>query len=535
MNRNKLKQELDQTLNELHQLHRAGEIQLAQQGYLAILQKHPEDVTVLHALGIIAVQQNNFSDAIEYLKKAIKLNANDPVLFLHLANALKLQGLFSQAADVLKQAVEMYPDYFPAINNLGTVYFAQGKLNEAATYFQLAVKQQPTYVDAMYNLGLVFFKQEKLSDAADIYQKILELSPQHLAARFHLACVLMKQEKISAAIEQFLQVETLQANHFETQTNLATCYLKLGKMNEAKEHYLKALELEPVDTQILFNLGVINMQQGHIDSAIQNYQRAVQANPNYFAAHNNLGVAFLAKQHVGYAQHHFQEALRLQPKNPAIQYTVNMLSQHQHLLAAPPDYVKSLFDAYADHYDSHLLEALDYQIPKVFFSALKKILSKNLDILDIGCGTGLCGEIFKPYAKTLTGVDLSEKMLEAAAKKNIYDELKTEELTTFLENKKNCYDLIISGDVFVYIGDLDKIFSEVKNCLRENGLFIFNTEISEKENFKMNQSGRFSHHKKYIEELAKKNQFKILVEEMVTTRLQNNEPVAGFLFVLQAR
>ncbi|WP_371440254.1 methyltransferase domain-containing protein [Candidatus Coxiella mudrowiae] len=42
-------------------------------------------------------------------------------------------------------------------------------------------------------------------------------------------------------------------------------------------------------------------------------------------------------------------------------------------------------------------------------------------MLNFGCGTGLCGEYFKPLAKELIGVDLSEKILLIAKNKNIYN------------------------------------------------------------------------------------------------------------------
>ncbi len=346
----------------------------------------------------------------------------------------------------------------------------------------------------------------------------------------------MQQDNIPAALKEFLNIETTYPYHFETQTNLANCYLKQGAFNEAKTHYLKALELHAEDVQILFNMGVINMQQGYIDHAIQYYQRAVRINPDYFAAQNNLGVAFLAKQHAGYALQHFKEALRIQPKNTAVAYTVNMLAQNRRLLTAPPDYIQSLFDAYADHYDSHLMKALDYKIPTLFRNALIKLLpSQKLDILDLGCGTGLCATPFKANANTLTGVDLSHNMLEMAKEKHIYDELIQSDLTTFLADKIDRYDLILAGDVLVYIGELDSLFKYISQACREQGLVIFNAEISDADTYKMNQSGRFSHSKDYLDKLATENQFKIEDYQACTSRLQNNEPVYGHLYVLRKK
>ena len=49
--------------------------------------------------------------------------------------------------------------------------------------------------------------------------------------------------------------------------------------------------------------------------------------------------------------------------------------------------------------------------------------SKQLDVLDAGCGTGLCGPLLAPYARRLIGVDLSEGMLALAKEKHVYDAL----------------------------------------------------------------------------------------------------------------
>ncbi len=524
-------------LSAIRELHQSGQLELAKDAYLAFLRKNPREVDALHALGIIYAQQKNYTDAAHYLETALKYQANNPVLQLHLANVLKMQGLFKQASHVLEDALRVHPDYVPALNNLGTLYYAQGKLAEASQTYQRVIQKEPDFIDAYYNLGLAEDKQNDFAAAILTYQRLLEKSPEHFAARFHLGCIFMKQDKINDALREFLTIEKAQPYHFETQSNIATCYLKKGALNEAKIHYQKALELSDDDAQILFNLGVINMQQGNVDSSIQYYQKALRIQPDLFAAHNNLGVAFLAKQHPAFALQHFQEAAALQPDNQAIQYTVTMLAQNQRLLAAPPDYVKSLFDAYADHYEPHLLNALDYKVPDHLYQTALKVIKpapNSLDILDLGCGTGLCGMPFKHFAKSLTGVDLSDKMLDVARVKNIYDSLICKELDIFLADKKAQYDLILAGDVLMYIGDLAAIFKHVKIALRENGLFIFNAEVSDAIDYRMNQSGRFAHQKKYLDKLAAENNFKIAHYELVETRMQNNEVVFGHLYVLQS-
>lgn len=51
-------------------------------------------------------------------------------------------------------------------------------------------------------------------------------------------------------------------------------------------------------------------------------------------------------------------------------------------------------------------------------------LNESLDILDLGCGTGLVGSWFRDYARKLVGVDISPTMLDMATKKGCYHELR---------------------------------------------------------------------------------------------------------------
>ena len=78
-------------------------------------------------------------------------------------------------------------------------------------------------------------------------------------------------------------------------------------------------------------------------------------------------------------------------------------------------------------------------------------------MLDAGCGTGLCGPLVAPYARRLTGVDLSAGMLAQAHEKQVYDELLQGELTEYLRGQPEAFDVIVSADTLVYFGALDEV------------------------------------------------------------------------------
>ncbi len=83
------------------------------------------------------------------------------------------------------------------------------------------------------------------------------------------------------------------------------------------------------------------------------------------------------------------------------------------------------------------------------------------------------------------------------------------------------------------MGELNTIVNLAYKALRKHGLLIFNTEIDTESDYKMNQSGRFSHKKSYLDSLAKENHFNIRNYQTCLTRMQNNEAVYGHLYVLQ--
>jgi predicted TPR repeat methyltransferase len=123
-------------------------------------------------------------------------------------------------------------------------------------------------------------------------------------------------------------------------------------------------------------------------------------------------------------------------------------------------------------------------------------------------------------------------MLEKARARGVYDHLECAELVAFLEAKHREADLIFAADVMVYFGDLARLFEQAAASLAPKGLFAFNIETTETQEFTVLPSGRFAHRISYVEGLAAKD-FKVLRVEPATLRLEANRPVAGALCVLE--
>lgn len=523
-------------LSKIHELHRSGKLELAKKLCKKLLANYPENSEALHALGLILVEQNHLEEALQYLQKAVQLSPQ-PQFQLHLANTFKMIGAHDKAIETLKNTIEKFPNYSAAYNNLGTLYYAQKKIKEAIHHYQLAINKKNDYIDAYYNLGLALTKKNDFDNALSAFQKVLDYLPEHSAAQFQLARIVMQKGLWDKALFILKGLAAQHPYHTETQVNLGTCYLKQGALQEAKNHYLKALALDPQDSQVLFNLGHIHMQESDTQQAARYYQAVIALNPNDFASHNNLGAIYIFQKNPELALHHFEKALKIQPENVYIGHVISILKNDQHIDATPPAYLQVLFDYYADHYETHLMNNLGYRTPQILMeSMLEKQLLPDTEftILDIGCGTGLCGETFKPYAAYLTGVDLSAEMLKVASAKNIYNELVQDDYLQYLSKKHHSYDLITAADVLIYTGDLSTVFRYTKQALRPGGFFAFNTEISDNKDYAIHASGRFAHSCTYLDKIIEINGLEIVNYRITPARSQNYQPVSCHVYLLKA-
>lgn len=525
---------VNKNIEDVLKLHQQGKLAEAKTAYLVLLEKNPNNVQALHYLSVLFAEEGQLTEAKRYLQQAINLAPNDLTLLLHLANLNKAQGEYDEARVILQELIHNYPGFAAAFNNLGTVYYAQQNWQEAVAAYQKAIDIQPNYIDAYYNLGLAWNKLNHADAAMHAFDALLDLAPQHPGAQFQKASLLMRDGKLREAC---IVLETLAKNypyHAETQSNLAVCYLRLGDLARSMQHYLSVLSLVPNDVQALFNLGVINMQLGKIDDAAKYYAEAVRQDNDLYEGHNNLGFIYLLRKDKELALKHFHEALRIKPDNEALRHTITIIAQDKPVKTSPPAYIEALFDSYADHFDTHLQQALHYQVPALIYQASKMYAElSGAKLLDLGCGTGLTGELFKHEVKSLTGVDLSAKMLAIAAQKNIYKELVQAELVDFLNAQPQQFEIIVAGDVLVYSGEVLPIFIGAYKSLKAGGIFVFNVEQGDKEDYQMTGSGRFIHKRDYIDKMAAAAHLEVAAMKAVTLRTQADVPVQGYLYVLR--
>ena len=220
---------------------------------------------------------------------------------------------------------------------------------------------------------------------------------------------------------------------------------------------------------------------------------------------------------------------------------VRILLAHLGLADAPERtsqaQLQKLYDVRAQFWDRES----SYFAHRLTAAALREHAPRaDLDILDIGCGTGLVGSGVRDVARRLDGVDLSPAMLEKARGKNLYDRLEQADLVSFMTGHADSYDAIAGAATLIHFGDLQALFRAAASCLRQNGLFVFTLFAKDGPDFaiaasdRLAQSGCYTHNAAYIDGLAEQCGFSILaLEKIIHEHDQDNNAVPGLLAVLR--
>jgi predicted TPR repeat methyltransferase len=205
--------------------------------------------------------------------------------------------------------------------------------------------------------------------------------------------------------------------------------------------------------------------------------------------------------------------------------------------AMPRAYVRMLFDQYAARFDGELRDALHYRGPELLRRSIDKVFGADrrfARVLDLGCGTGLMGEVMRGRTEELVGVDLSPAMLAAAEQRRIYDRLAIDDLVSFLATEERQFDLIVAADVFVYLDDLAPVLHLAAQRLAASGAIAFSVETHAGHGVILRDTLRFAHGEPHVRAAAAEAALDVAYLAKASTRIERNSPVEGLLAVLRA-
>ncbi len=372
----------------------------------------------------------------------------------------------------------------------------------------------------------------RVAEAAAIYARILRRAPNDGNA-LNLAGIAARQVgDLAGALEHGRRAVQGSPRSAIFRANFGATLAAAGRLGEAVAEFRAALATRPEDAVTLRNLGQVMAAMGDAAGALPVLERATAIAPA--AAEAWLALAH-ARREAGDAPGARVAARRAvaPPVAEQAEFLLAALGEGEAPGRAPAAYVKSLFDQFAQRFDGEL-SALGYATPAALaelIAAAGVAPARALDVLDLGCGTGLSGVALAPFARRMVGVDLSPGMLAQAARRGIYAAVEEADLLEWLPAHPGAFDLVVAADVLNYLGDLGPALAGIAGALRAGGWGAFSIETGDVAPFALGEGMRYRHAPAHVATLLGDVGLRVAATRAMVLRHEKGAPVEGTLFL----
>lgn len=409
-----------------------------------------------------------------------------------------------------------------------------GHLAAADDIYRAILEQVPDHADAMHYAGVLAHQLGREDEALALIQKSVGLAPGQADWHSNLGIVLKARGRVEEAVSSFERAIALDPRHVNAYNNLGVLRRAQGRAGDSEAAYRKAIAIDPEHQDVHQNLGILFYGQRRMKEAVACFCKVITLDPKHAQALRLLVLCHCVIGEFNKAVEICEQWVKEQPDDPLARHTLAACSGRDVPPRAADAYIEKVFDGFAASFDAKLAQLM-YRAPGLVVTMLADSgieASKTHDILDAGCGTGLCGPLLADYAARLVGVDLSAKMLEQARDRSVYDELVKGELTAYLQSSVEAFDVIVSADTLVYFGALEDVIAAAARALRPDGYFVFTVEVlagaEDGATYCLRPHGRYNHARRYVERLLVENGLRPVIAH-AELRLEAGVPVDGLV------
>lgn len=488
-------------LNQYLAAHQRGDVAEAERGYRLLMASDPQQsATARRLLGVLLLQQARDAEALVLLGEAVSEQPGDVESRTNLAIALRRNGRLAEAVLQARSAADAAPERPAAWNALGLSLLDLGEFEQAVQVFQDAIERHPDVAAFHLHLGQARSAAQDLAGAEAAFQ-----------------AALARSQDIAEAWRGLGRVQARQARY-----------------RQAMGAYQRAAALIGPQPDFAIEFGAALCAAGMHEQGQSLLRGALQALPDSSEGWYWLGRSLLGQDRSAEAADALARAASLAPDNAVV----------RHLLAAArgevadsvdSDYVRSLYEDFAERFEPTLVDALGYSVPQQLAELIRAETGlTQARALDLGCGTGLMAAPLAGICAHLEGVDLSPRMLKQAAAKGTYAALHEDEIGHFLQHDERAWDLVVIADVVIYMGKLDALFAGVLARLRPGGWLAFSAEAAQQQDIEIDTAtGRYRHGREYLQRSLQDAGFTVARIDQVRLRREGNRDTDGYLILAQ--
>ena len=197
----------------------------AMKRFMALLVEDPYHIGALCAVSEILLQQAQYSQALEYVKRALSIDTYD-------AQSNFIAGAVYQSVDDDINALESYGWAARSLEfrsaaylEMGGIYLKQSELERAKSYLLKSLRFNADNLQAKHLLAVVLRKSGETQAASELLEEIIETDPLNHLANYELDVVNGKELKFGQKIQSELKYQSF--------LEMALWYDRYGQVDEA--------------------------------------------------------------------------------------------------------------------------------------------------------------------------------------------------------------------------------------------------------------------------------------------------------------
>ena len=363
-----------------------GEMDKALEAYRKVLNVDPGQSDLASRVAVLLIRQEDFPQAIDILKDAIKANPSDAEPYRQLAYIYaKYLKKTDQAIDYANRAVALNPRDIEAYQRLVEIEFAAGEEKKAIEVLDRATKVRSDDANFWTRLGKLYVailfkpdsqpKPDELRRVNEIFKKAAEHANDDPTVLKDVADYYASSQQLKEAIPLYLRVLEVQPDDANAREKLATGFILTNQRDKAvemleqiiKEHPEK---YQPYDllAQVLDEEARSLQRANRADEAkarfakvAANYEQSLLINSNHAGTYLRLAELFLGPlKDPQRALKFLAEARRRFPGAPEIVYYLAIAQREaKQIQQAVATFEEALHDAELDE-DNEIVNAKFY-------------------------------------------------------------------------------------------------------------------------------------------------------------------------------
>jgi len=293
--------------------HQQGQLELAREVYKTIKESDASYAESLHLIGVINLQQKEYSVAVEFIKRSIAIQPKNPQALNNLASTYVSLENYDLALEIYQNAIDLNPNFTDALFNKANLLKKLNKTDEALNFYNQALHINPTYTEVLINKGNLLKEINKPNEALECYKRAISSRANFAQAYYNAGLILNTLERYEEAIKYFNKAIKISPGFAEAYSDASTSLCATNQFTEALAAANKSIALNPSHIEAYNNRGIVYGKMNQNIKAADDFQYSLKISPNKAETHFNLGNTYRDLKQIDKSLEHYEIATKLKP------------------------------------------------------------------------------------------------------------------------------------------------------------------------------------------------------------------------------